>query len=324
MGAGALFSGGSFSPVSSIDGILVTMSMLQRWTFKWTTMRRWLFSSRGVQDWPAAFLLGIFRTRPSVGTSLDALFLKWLFPRLRVRPKRLNGYKVSVSPSTLANLIIYEEIFLGNAYDLSLVEFSPDMVIDCGAYEGYFTLLAKAHFKDIRCIAFEPSRDNYRALLSNFKLNEIGDVDARNEAVSVWRGESAFSGCGFGGHLSCDETHALSGSVTVSDLRDFVEGAQRLLLKVDIEGEEKVVLPATLDILPETCAIFFEWHHGEDDYLRMEETLKTAGFSTMRLRTWVPGDNGVVFVDAFAQRFEDSAPRPLGNCSPVVEARDFL
>ena len=290
------------------------MRMSKRWVYKLTTIRRWLLSSHSVQDWPAAFLLSIFRTRPPVGTSRYALFMSWLFPRLRVRPKRLNGYQVSVSSSTLANLIIYEEIFLSDAYDLSLLDFYPDIVIDCGAYEGYFTLLAKAHFKDIRCIAFEPSKDNYRALISNLKLNKLRDVDARNEAVSAWRGESAFSGAGFGGHLSCDETRAEGGLVTVSDLRDVVESSQRLLLKIDIEGEEKVVLPATLDMLPATCAIFFEWHHGEDDYLRMQEGLKNAGFSTVRLRTWIPGDDGVVFVDAFAQRCENSA-RPRWACS---------
>jgi FkbM family methyltransferase len=299
------------------------MSVSRRWLRKWTAIRRWLLSSHGVQDWPAAFLLSIFRTRPPIGGSLFARFSNWLVPRLRVRPRRLNGYEVSVSPSNFANLIIYEEIFLTCAYDLSLVEFAPDVVIDCGAYEGYFTLLAKAHFKEARCIAFEPNRENYRKLLSNLKLNKIEDVDARNEAVSVCRGERAFSGSGFGGHLSSDETRAESDLVTVSELRDFIEGSQRLLLKVDIEGEEKIVLPAVLDTLPATCAIFFEWHHGEDDYLRMEESLKRAGFSTMRLRTWVPGDDGIVFLDAFAQRCENHVPRrwaahrsrtPDGDC----------
>ena len=285
------------------------MSVSTRWLRKWTTIRRWLLSSHGIQDWPAAFLLSLFRTRPPIGKSLCARLSNWLFPNLRVRPKRLNGYEVSVSPSNFANLIIYEEIFLTSAYDLSLVKFAPDVVIDCGAYEGYFTLLAKAHFETVRCIAFEPNRDNYHKLLLNFKLNNIEDVDARNEAVSVCRGKRAFSGSGFGGHLTCDETRAESGSVTVSDLRDFVEGSQRLLVKIDIEGEEKVVLPAALDTLPATCAIFFEWHHGEDDYLRMEESLKRAGFSTLRLRTWVPGDDGIVFIDAFAQRCENRVPR---------------
>jgi FkbM family methyltransferase len=280
------------------------MNISKRLALKWATTRRWLFSSFSIQDWPVALLLSIFRTRPSVGTSPYAQIVNWLFPRLRIRPKRLKGYEVSLSPSDLANLIIYEEIFLSQTYDLSLVDFSPDVIIDCGAYEGYFTLLARAHFKDVFCISFEPNRDNYRALLANCRVNKIKNVDARNEAVSVYQGESAFCGSGFGGHLICGETPTEGGSVKVSDLRDFVEGSQRLLLKIDIEGEEKLVLPAILDMLPTTCAIFFEWHHPEDEYLRIEESLQRAGFSMMRLRTRTPGDDGVVFVDALAQRCE--------------------
>ena len=195
-------------------------------------------------------------------------------------------------------------MFLDLAYDLSRVKFSPDLVIDCGAYEGYFTLLAKSNYRDAKCVAYEPDRANYAALLENLALNGIRDVDVHHAAVSTFEGTCGFVGSGFGGRLAPGHAHEGAVSVDVVDIRRLIENhrARRLLLKIDVEGEEEVILPGILERLPATCAIFFEWHQRESDYVNMEEALKRAGFSVVRLRTRIPDDDDIAFIDALAQR----------------------
>ena len=90
----------------------------------------------------------------------------------------------------------------------------------------------------------------------------------------------------------------------VVDLRRVMAGlnATRLLLKIDVEGEEQVILPEIIGGLPRTCAIFFEWHHGADSFQRIAATLESSGFSVAERRRVVRPESGEMFIDAFAQR----------------------
>jgi FkbM family methyltransferase len=202
----------------------------------------------------------------------------------------------------MSELIIYQEMFIDGAYDLSCVEFLPDTVVDCGAYEGYFTLLAQAWFPNAHYLAFEPQTANYAAFLQNLRLNEV-DVDVRHEAVSVLSKEMNICGTGCGAHLEVGFESAGT-RIKVANLCEVIKdlAPQRLLIKMDVEGEEEKILPALLPVLPTKCAIFFEWHHGEERFRQAQKLMEVAGFTVERCRTWWPHGDGVAFVDAFAQR----------------------
>ena len=90
--------------------------------------------------------------------------------------------------------------------------------------------------------------------------------------------------------------------VPVVDLRGVIARlrCERLLLKMDIEGEESSLLPVLLPMLPRACAIFFEWHHGAEAFEHMSGMLAANGFQTRT--THLKTLDGTLFIDAFAQR----------------------
>lgn len=256
-------------------------------------VRSWVDSVRTPVDWPAAMLLAVCRTRPSVADAAKAMF-----GRVWLRPRLLRGIRVSIDPSSPAQFSVYEEVFINQLYDLTRLSFEPDAVLDCGAFEGYFSLLARAHFGTPAIIAFEPNATNFNGLVTNTSQGALG-IASQPAAVSTVDGEAAFCGSGCGGHLGHD-----AGAVTVA-VRNLCAviaelQPQRLLLKLDIEGEEANLLPAILPLLPRRCAIFFEWHHGADSYTQLASLLTTNNFEVSLVRTHE--FDGVTFIDAFAQR----------------------
>jgi FkbM family methyltransferase len=261
--------------------------MLARLERKLAEIQRWVDSVHGVADWPAAMALAMYRTRPRRGRPI------W------IRPAGLGGMAVRIQPSEMSEFVIYEEVFIDNVYDLDRVGFRPDVIVDAGAFHGYFSLLAAAKFPGVPTVAFEPNAQNLEALQANVRHNAAA-VDIRAAAVSTRDGTALFAGGGCGGHLDA----GASGAVQVScvDLPRVIAAlhAERLLLKIDIEGEESTVLPALLPVVPQRCAIFYEWHHDLAAHGECAALLAAHGFATTVIRE--RADDGVVYLDAFAQR----------------------
>jgi FkbM family methyltransferase len=274
--------------------------MLFRAERKLAELQRWVDSVGSPGDWPAAIALGFFRTRPAEGQGLVARGARAMFPHLWVHPAALGGWAVRVAPSQPSQMVIYEEVFIDGVYDLDRVAFVPDAIVDCGAFEGYFSLLARARFASAPIVAFEPNARNFAGLQANIEHNHLAVV-ARAEAISTHDGIARFSGDGCGGRLTGADEGGVD--VAVADLRRVIAeiNPQRLLLKLDIEGHEATLLPALLPVLPRCCAIFFEWHHDLDGYRRASETLTAHGFATVLTRE-ARGGGSDVFIDAFAQR----------------------
>jgi len=263
--------------------------VLARIERKLAEVQRWVDSVHGIADVPAAIALAKYRTRPS-----SRPHTIW------VRPRRLAGLAIQLHTDSSSDFVIYEEVFVDGIYDLSKVAFTPDAVIDCGAYHGYFSLLAAASYPGVPIIAFEPNAANLVTLEQHVRRNAVA-VDVRPSAVSSRDGSAMFAGGGCGGHLSADESGAVTVPLTnlcrvISEIR-----SDALLLKLDIEGEEQHLLPALIDVLPGRCAIFFEWHQGDEAYRSIVTWLATHGFTTATTRE-NRVDADTVYIDAFAQR----------------------
>jgi FkbM family methyltransferase len=257
-------------------------------------VRIWMDTGLGPVDRIAAAWLALCRTRP-----LLARMARALTGRVWLRPKLLRGRSIFIDPCSAAQFTVYQEIFIDGVYDLGRLSFEPDVVIDCGAFEGYFSLLARAHFHAAQILAFEPNADNAEGLRLNTRLPAL-NISAHAAAVSTADGEGSFSGGGCGGRLDATATESVR--VPVRSLLSVLAEtrAQRLLLKLDIEGEEAKVLPAVLPALPRRSAIFFEWHQGADSYAEMKALLEANGFHFSPARQHQL--DGVVYIDAFAQR----------------------
>ena len=263
--------------------------MLARIERKFSEIQRWVDSVYGLADVPAAFALAMYRTRPASR------------PRpIWVRPAKLRGLSVCIDAANMSDFVIYEEAFVGGIYDLSKVSFTPDAIVDCGAYHGYFSLLAAASFPGVRVMAFEPNTANLEVMTQNVRRNGLA-VDLRPSAVSSRDGSARFAGGGCGGHLSDDAREAVV--VPLTNLCRVIGelSSKALLLKLDIEGEESALLPALIDVLPARCAIFFEWHQGQAAYEAIGRLLASHGFTTTTTRE-NRVDDRTVYIDAFAQR----------------------
>jgi FkbM family methyltransferase len=257
-------------------------------------IRGWIDSVHTPLDWPAATLLAACCTRPAVARATRAAI-----SRVRLRPKILGGHGISIDPCSAAQMTVYQEIFIDRVYDLARVAFEPDVVLDCGAFEGYFSLLARARYATSSIVAFEPDATNFKGLIANTGRPGLGII-AQPVAVSIADGEAAFAGDGCGGHLVTDSVGTVR--VPVRNLLAVLDELKprRLLLKLDIEGEEASLLPALLPVLPRQSAVFFEWHHGADSFAPMSALLGSSGFATSLVRRHEL--DGTVYIDAFAQR----------------------
>lgn len=244
-------------------------------------------------------VVGFARGHQFSGSGIVARAGRRTFSSISVRPALLGGLTMQLDPSDLSHLIVSEEVILDDIYNLAEVPFTPNMVIDCGAHIGLFTLRAAALFRRASFTAFEPDPDNACWLRRQIERNKLA-VRVIEAAVSVEDGVTAFDagrGCGSAlAELSPGEGKYID--VPTVNLREFVAKAHpaSLLLKLDIEGAEESVLPHILPVLPEECAIFMETHYGEDSWRRLTKLLTHSQFVCRVTRTHDQ------YVDGFALR----------------------
>jgi FkbM family methyltransferase len=242
-------------------------------------------------------VLGFVRGHSFAGEGIIARNGKRIFPRLTVRPRIYAGLGITLDPADVSQLVIAEEVLQQNVYDLSKVPFVPDLIIDCGAHIGLFSLLCRAHFPESRINSFEPNPKNFELLKLNVEVNRA-NIEIVEAAVSIEQGKGSFtSSASCGGQLADEEV--LNGyQVSVADLKKYIPRDQstRLLLKIDIEGTEEKLLPDVLPLLPATTALFMETHDGPPSWERLSKLLEQSGFGTEVVRRHEQ------FTDGFALR----------------------
>jgi FkbM family methyltransferase len=234
---------------------------------------------------PALVIAAIARDNPFGHAGIWSSALGKWFGVVKVRTAAMNRQFAIINTHDLGHLISCEEVLIDQIYDLSLVPFRPDLIVDCGAHIGLFTLIAGLRYASAELIAFEPNVCNFRVAqeqLSRFSSR----LDLVEAAVSTEEGEAWFSdGESNSGHLT-DEPHERRQRVKSVDLRDVARrwAGRSLLLKMDIEGAEKEVLPHIIDYLPTHCAIFVEVHGGERLWKQLSTIASEAGFQIARTR----------------------------------------
>lgn len=225
-----------------------------------------------------------------------------LIPNVWLRPRRLNGLRLLIDPTDWSQTVIFDEVFLKGSYDLAKVPFRPDVIIDCGAHIGLFSLLARSTFPGATLIAYEPNPANAVFVRAQIEKNKAG-FRFHEAAVSTESGEMDFIVFNsHGGRLS-EAGKTTTGDIPMYRVRvvDFCTALQdirpaSLLLKMDVEGEERNLLPAIVPLLPRQTALFFETHAGAEGWKEAEALLAAAGFSVQQINA-----RGL-FCDGFASR----------------------
>jgi FkbM family methyltransferase len=250
--------------------------------------RRYLPLAYSPLDWFSLALLGIVRARRL------SFFARHLLPELVIRPAPLGGLRLALNPLDLIHMGTFDEIVIDNAYDLRLVPFIPDQIFDCGGHIGLFSLLARSRYPMARLTIFEPNPHNVEWIRRQARLNAM-NIEVVHAAVSISQGEADFveRDNSQSGHL-VDDTWKHSDwdeqirgppsrrySVRLIDLPAMLleRRPERLLLKLDVEGEEARIIPALFDVLPQETALFFETHHGEAGWDRAKQQFTNHGFA---------------------------------------------
>src|SRR5947207_1883861 len=105
-------------------------------------------TGRGLLDCAKCAVVGFARGHPfSVGP----------VERLSIRLRLIDPLSAVVYLNDLGQLLSFEEIFVEKIYDLDLLPFVPEIVFDCGAHAGFFSLLASRRYAKAAVVVFEPA-----------------------------------------------------------------------------------------------------------------------------------------------------------------------
>jgi FkbM family methyltransferase len=251
------------------------------------------------RDWPNLLVLSQARHGLFERFGLCSRLARRLWPTLALRVDRLNNRPAYLDPNDSTQFTIFDEVVIDNSYDLTKITFSPDTIIDCGAHVGLFTLIASNKYPSATLLAFEPATANCKLIDQLVSSNGL-PLKLVRKAVSDREGTATFythnSHSGTLGTAFSELT--TSQTVETVDLLAVIRPMtdSKLLLKMDIEGEELNVLPSIIPFLPNTTAIFFETHGGQISWDTITTLLIEVGFSVEEIRVRDP------YRDGFATR----------------------
>jgi len=153
---------------------------------------------------------------------------------------------ISFGKVTTSDLINLSELTLFHIYQLVSADY--EIALDLGANVGlHAVMMAKAGFKQIIAVEADPS--HITNLKKNLLLNNITNVEIRNQAVSDCNGEVIFTrilGNLTGSHIkgSKELVYGEIEEIAVSSFpaRALMESKGRIFCKMDIEGHELVAI----------------------------------------------------------------------------------
>ena len=179
-----------------------------------------------------------------------------------------------------------KEIFEDQIYAFPSSSKSP-RIIDCGANIGLSTIFFALKYPHAEIISFEPDPTTFEILQLN--INQINNSNIQLIHKAAWIAEDRilFNPDGAdGGKIShCKNENANSVEVDATDLSIFLKEPVDML-KMDIEGSEKTVIPHCNDLLRNVKNLFIEYHGSYKDHdslLNILNILRKTGF-IFRLR----------------------------------------
>ena len=260
------------------------MNLLERIKWRAGTIESFAKEGRGLSDCIKLGLAGVARRRPFDERSAYGRIFRIFGHEVLVRIKKATGIAIRLNLTNFVDLTVFEEVVIEDIYPLDRLPFMPELIVDAGACRGLFSLLAHARYPAAVLVCIEPEPTNAAMLRRHLTDNNI-EADVIEAALSASEGPVCFSGDGFGGHI-CELSESGGVKVASVSLTDIFQKHRdkRLLLKMDIEGAEKLVLPSVVRFLPRDTVLFLETHHSEeecDDYLR---ELRASGFRETVIR----------------------------------------
>jgi FkbM family methyltransferase len=160
---------------------------------------------------------------------------------------------------------------------------SGETFFDIGANAGFFMIVAAKFVGPVgRCIAFDPSPENYASVVEQLALNRLTNCQAACTAIGPHDGTAVFSSESPGastGHLGDSMMGELQTKVTVTTLDTACEQfALPDFIKMDIEGAEVEALRGAQRLLSETRPSWLIELHGAECERGVRQILCGAGY----------------------------------------------
>lgn len=227
--------------------------------------------------WLCRNALTCWRYRENLGDAVNRL--RWIYDeklpkRLRLAEQVL-GFRYPLPVGSVRFLVranrgsdsfIFGEVFEHKYYSVPLPA-SPSTILDLGANAGFTAVYFARAYPNARLACVEPVPDNVRVLMHNLELNSVAAV-VISAAVDVKDGEVLMElGTMDYGHKIATSPIASRGMLKVEAF-SIPTILRRLcwarigLLKIDIEGHEKVLFSGDCDWLSLVDNICIECHEG--------------------------------------------------------------
>ena len=257
------------------------MGLPEKWLRLAGRGRRW-------SDRLAIVVFLLFRARPGFWRLVSRLTGERDYTITVATP--LGPARLVFNPLHTSELTVVDELLPGDIY---IAGSRADHFIDCGAFRGISTIYIQDQIKATRVIAYEPQGDNF-SILDRRLAKFCPLASRRNAAVGAESSEAYFDGGGVGGSVG-----AKGKLVTVERRADELATLRSdgLLLKMDIEGAERDVLPDILPELPAHCSLFLETHFPTQYSRELLEPFRASGFSIRECRCRPDEGSATVFID---------------------------
>jgi FkbM family methyltransferase len=159
--------------------------------------------------------------------------------------------------------------------------FDPDLIVDGGGNIGLFAMLAAALYPSAKIVVCEPAPRSLNQLEKHLRLNQI-DADilpvclgGTRRAIPFYVREAIASS------FDPDKPYESVVNVDVLTLCDVLRGrdAEKILIKLDIEGMELEVLEAFVPGETRPVCVVGELHGRKTNANRLREILDASGWS---------------------------------------------
>lgn len=209
---------------------------------------------------------------------------------------KYNNYKILIRRIS-SDITVFKQIFIDNEYESvvnlakkKIIDHDQIILIDAGANIGLATLYFNQNFKNMRSILIEPDEGNFNILRENLSINNITNccsikkalwpIDENLQIINTFRDRRNWA-------LrvekySNNNVEPIS-AITITDLIHDFNLDKIDILKIDIEGAEKVLFEHTTisELLRLTKIIVIEIHEEMSNKEHIISILENHSFDIL-------------------------------------------
>lgn len=208
-------------------------------------------------------------------------------PRFTPFSVQFNGFS-AVVPDSASFMSIYRELFLKRIYAFRFEGEAP-RILDLGANIGISVLAFKRQYPHAQITAVEADPGLFTYLSQNIADNKLDGVKLINRAV--WNENTALTfqpDYADGGRVML-HPNSQGMEIEAIDVRDLLRAQHYDFIKMDIEGAERIVLPACVPYLENVQYLFVEYHDtiGQPQvFVEIVDLMVTTGYHLSVDRVW--------------------------------------